>query len=271
LLIDVTYPNSAPAVQLPTDAPTPTLQERRRSDRLTILWILNFLAVAALAVWIVGDRTAGQLLSIAAPAPDTTWFPAVNASAARSRGAAARAGVAMGLAGFGVISLFIFAVGLLVGPRLQRGLRSWLALTALVAMWAGLVASADDLTWTGERWRMRWQIPMFDSLAARLRTEFPVRDGRLAELGNFTAYPVGRPQMLLMFIVETPPGRATVAAVERSPAGALRFALASEQRGQWLEWHPAGSEPASFKGTLAEYTLERAAALGDGWHLTRYQ
>jgi hypothetical protein len=133
------------------------------------------------------------------------------------------------------------------------------------------MASRDELAWTRECWHMRHQIPKFEPLAVRLRSYFPVRDGTLPELGNFTAYPVGNPQMLLMFIAQTPPGRATVAAVERSPAGALRFALASEQLGQWLEWHPPDSRPASFKGTLAEYSIERSSPLADGWFLTRYK
>ena len=264
--------SSSPSALDVADASTPaTAPPRKLTDRLTILWILNFLAIAALATWVVADRSAGQMLRVAAPAPDTTWFPAPTASVVQSRGTALLAGVAVGLVGFGLVSLMLFFLGLLFGDRHERSLRSWLAFTALVAMWAGLSSSCDELAWMGESRRMRRQVPKFESVAARLRADFPVRDGRLPELGDFTAYPVGQPQLLLMFIAETPPGRSTIAGVERSPAGALRFVLASEQLGEWLEWHPAGSKPASFNGTLSEYRLNRSTALGDGWYLTRYE
>jgi hypothetical protein len=267
----VTDCTSPSAARPSADALPPTLLDRIFSERLTVLWILNFVAVAGVAAWILCDRSAAHLLGIATPAPDTTWFPKGESGGDVSRGAALRAGAALGAVGLAVISVVIIGLGLFFGPRPQRNLRSWLALTALLAAWMALATSREDLAWRGEVRRMRRQTPNFEPLAARLRADFPLCDGSLPGLGNFTAYPVGNPEMLLMFIAETPPGRATVAAVERSPAGALRFALASEQRGQWLEWHPAGSQPASFKGTLAEYTLDRAAPLGDGWHLTRYQ
>jgi hypothetical protein len=264
----VTLPVASATASTP---PGPSPRSRLFSNRLTLLWVLNFLAVAAVGAWILGDRSAARILGVSTPAPYTTWYPAGGTSTGLPRAAALRAGVAIGLAGFGFISVVIFFLGLLFGTRAQRGLRSWLALTALVAAWFGLMASRDELAWARECWHMRRQIPQFEPLAARLRNDFPKRDGTLPELGNFTAYPVDKPQMLLVFIAQTPPGRATVAAVERSPAGALRFALASEQLGQWLEWHPPDSRPASFTGTLAEYRLDRSKSLEDGWFLTRYK
>ena len=264
----------SPLVTLPAtpeSASAPSLRRRLFSDGLALLWLLNFLAVAAVAAWILFDRSAAHILGLADPAPYTTWFPTGGSSAGIPRGAALRAGAALGAVGFAFISLVIFTMGLFFGPREQRGLRSWLALTALVALWAGVMASSDDLAWRGECWHMRRQLDQFEAVADRLRTDWPLRDGQLPLLGNFTAYPVGRPHMLLMFVAKTPPGRATIAAVERSPAGALRFALASEQTGEWLEWHPPESRPASFKGALSEYNLKRATPLGAGWHLTSYQ
>ena len=70
----------------------------------------------------------------------------------------------------------------------------------------------------------------------------------------------------------TGPDSAEFSLIERDPSGGLRFALSGAERGDWLEWHPAGHAPQSFIGGLEDrHELLQAAALGDGWHLARYQ
>jgi hypothetical protein len=136
----------------------------------------------------------------------------------------------------------------------------------------GLAVSWQSLAAAGQQWRLGRQLDSFASLANHLQTEWPKSDSHLAGLGAFNAYPIGRPRTLLVIAAEQLADSSPIAAVERSDAGALRFELAGDEAGAWLEWHPPGSQPASFTGGLEdERQLIDAAALNDGWYLTHYE
>jgi hypothetical protein len=170
----------------------------------------------------------------------------------------------------------VAAVGLALvfGPSRHRRLRSWLAFTALIAVWLGLAVSWREVAWAGQRFRLGRQVAAVEPLAAALRERWPQADGSdVPGLGPFMAYPPGAPRMLMLLHQMRPPGSSNaISAVERSDAGGLRFELADGDAGAWLEWHPPGEAPASFVGGLqGEYELVRASELGDGWFLARYR
>ena len=47
--------------------------------------------------------------------------------------------------------------------------------------------------------------------------------------------------------------------------------LAGSEVGDWVEWHPEGSSPASYRSGLGpSHELHRYTDFGDGWYLVRY-
>jgi hypothetical protein len=238
----------------------------RISRALTFIWLLNFFFLAAAIAWLLNDPYAPRVIDRIRSGPqmvagvELVKFPPARVPIFQATALT----IALGLA--------IVAFALFLGPRNHRGVRSWLALTTLVALWLALLASWREFAWAGQRWRLGRQISQFERVAATLRNEWPKHDGEIPRLGHFTAYPRIEAKTLLVIADDTPPGRAPIAAVEHSDAGALRFKLAGNETGAWLEWHPPGSAPASFSGGLdTRYTLDRAGSLHDGWFLTRYR
>lgn len=121
--------------------------------------------------------------------------------------------------------------------------------------------------------RLWTQLDEYEPVAAELRGNWPIRDGELPNVGTFMAYPQGNPRMLMILVGQRsdaaiPP----FSAVERDDDGSLKFELAGDETGSWLEWHPAGSTPDNFTGGLENtYTRGRSAPLGNGWYLVRYR
>lgn len=238
----------------------------RISRVLTLVWFLNFLILVAAIVWLIVDpyapRVVERLASVSTPWKNVGEF--LDFPHGRVRAVQVTAAVA-------ILGLVSVTVALFLGPPRHRRLRSWLALTTLVALWLAVFSSWREFAWAGQRWRLYRRIEKFEPVATALRENWPRRDGQIPGLGYFTAYPGVEATTLLVIAVDAPPGRPPVAAVEHSPAGALRFQLAGDETGAWLEWHPPGSHPASFKGGLdTKYILDRTSPLGDGWYLSRY-
>ena len=109
--------------------------------------------------------------------------------------------------------------------------------------------------------------------AAALSTNWPAGDGERVELGPFLAYPLGKPQVLLLLTqASVPHTNVSFSTVERSDQGGLRFQLTGNELGAWLEWHPSHDEPRGFIGGLLQrYELDRFSPLGDDWFLVRYK
>jgi hypothetical protein len=120
---------------------------------------------------------------------------------------------------------------------------------------------------------MRWQLDGFESVAASLRADWPDSDGERDDIGPFMAYPRGGPRTLLLLTTpEIADVRTSISAIERATTGGLRFQLTGSEPDAWLEWHPIGSMPESFRGGLmTNYILERSAPLGGGWFVVRYR
>lgn len=177
------------------------------------------------------------------------------------------------LAGTAVVTALLMFVFLFVGPPRCRSLRAWLAFTGLTAAWLAIIGLRHDIAWVGQKWRANSLVAQFEPVAASLRDNWPVADDVTDELGPFSAYPNGRPTILMPLLKPTARGvHAPFSVIERSNRHALRFELLGNNNGAWLEWHPKGSTPASFVGGLdTEYRLLRASELGDGWYLTRYK
>ncbi len=161
-------------------------------------------------------------------------------------------------------------VGLFLGAARHRSVRTWLAVLGLAAAWLGLATSWRDVAWAGRRWRAANLVEAFEPFASSLRENWPTHDGASDALGPYSAYPLGDVRMVMPLTARTA-GGVPFTSIERSPAGGLRFELAGTERGAWLEWHPQGSSPASFRGGLdAGYELLRSSALQRGWYVAQY-
>jgi hypothetical protein len=227
---------------------------------LTIVALTNVAALAAAIAWLFLDPLAADAFSgDGLPRNGFASAPVLYHVAA------------VGLYITAALTIAALALGLFLGPPKHRGLRSWLTLTALVALWLGFVVSWREFAWAGQRWRLGRQIPKFEPVAQTLRSQWPRADGAVPGLGHFTASPHVEAKTLLIIEGDAPPGRAAVAAVEHSDAGALRFKLAGPETGAWLEWHPPADQPASFSSGLDnKYILDRTSPLAGGWFLSRY-
>jgi hypothetical protein len=172
----------------------------------------------------------------------------------------------------GAIGVLGIIFGLFIGPPAHRRLRSWLALTALIAGWLTLWTNWPEIAWLGQQHRLRAELARFEAMATTLRDDFPRQDGERPLLGPYMAYPIGRPTILLLLTpTESPHSGIHVAAIERHPDGGLCFQLSAAETGAWLEWHPPGRSPQSFTGgLLTDYRLQRYSQIAPEWHLVRY-
>ncbi|MCA9176120.1 MAG: hypothetical protein KDB14_16655 [Planctomycetales bacterium] len=233
---------------------------RRFSGSPRWIWAGNLGLLATLALWAFCDpnlpptlRTLGQAVS-----PEG-W----SATGWRTVGVVVVLGLAT-LQGGWLLS------GVWLGDVEFRRLKSLAILVGLVSLWLGNVLNLDAIAWQGRRWRVLPYVAAAERIVAPLKTAWPQEDGDTAEVGPFMAYPVGRPQTLILL---TPPQLADgphVPAIERSSTGALRLELHDVGGHDWLEWHPQGRPVSHIGGLLEHRELTRVTALGENWFLVRY-
>jgi hypothetical protein len=233
------------------------------------LWIVNLLAFAAICVWILVDGRFPQAVD-AFPAMFIQRaiyrFDGVSWFTSRVPYLALLGLVAFG-SGAGIFGSLFF------GAREHRRLRSWLIFTVLTAAWLTLSVTWREMAWQSQTMRMNWRLSGLDSVASGLRSDWPTADGERPEIGPFMAYPQGDPRTLMLLTTPEIGGAGVpISAIEKATSGGLRFLLAGNEAGAWLEYHPPGSVPESFRGGLVtRFQLERSAPLADGWYLARYR
>lgn len=231
------------------------------------LWAASLIALVALVAWAASDVLFGQAVVAQKAQLYGLTHPAAAVTPPRQLGF--RVPLLWGLAGVGAVTLIgIFAM-LFAGATPHRSLRSWFALTLLVAAWLSFYMAWPEIAWQGQRLSSWSQLGQFDVLAASLRDDWPVEDGDRLDIGSYMVYPKGKPRALLTLKSGPEP---PISAVERTDDGALRFELRDAIPGTWLEWQPAESAPHDFTGGLDQkYRLRRHSPLGRGWYLVRYQ
>lgn len=154
----------------------------------------------------------------------------------------------------------------------SRSIASLIAITTVIAVWLGISVNYQSLAWQGQRIRVAVQLRSLEAIAEPLRRNWPKEDDEIAGIGPFMAYPFGQPSTLIL--LQSPPVSGDglcIAAVERSPRGAIRFELTGTEHDDWVEWHPPGSYPTSFVGGLKDpHQFVCSTKLRGGWHLVRY-
>lgn len=168
-------------------------------------------------------------------------------------------------------SLAGIVTGLFRGSRTHRTLRSWFALTALIAAWLSVIVGWRDLGWLAQQQRLKFQIHSFEKLSSSLAANWPQDDGQRSDLGTFMAYPIGQPTMLMVIAPTISENAPPIISVEKTSDGAMHFELGGNEMGAWLEYHPANQQPHSFTGgLLTDYRLLKSVPLTSGWFLCRY-
>jgi hypothetical protein len=234
------------------------------------MWTVNVIALVGIFCWILVDA------KFPATARHAQWLVEVLRGNFHSLPddttmLGRRPTILSGLLVAGTFTLPAIFATLLGGNPRHRSLRAWFAFTLLVAAWLTLFVSWREFAWQGQRMRLWTRLDNFEPIAAELQGNWPQGDGELPKVGTFMAYPQGKPRTLLML---AQPASQSVAfsAIERDDDGSLKFELAGDETGAWLEWHPAGSAPDNFTGGLENnYIRGRSAPLGNGWYLVRYR
>jgi hypothetical protein len=188
-----------------------------------------------------------------------------------SRALAATTLVAVSVvAGMTLLGMFL---GLFIGQRRFRTLRTWLLFTFLVCGWLGFVMTGPDIHWYGQQRRMAAVLAPVESMAQRLNATWPNEDGDLPEIGPYLAYPKGAPTLVLpLQWIHFPDTNLRFSAIERTTSGVIRFELTGSEAGAWLEWRADDHAPGPFKSGLeTHYNVGRHARLAPHWFLVRYQ
>jgi hypothetical protein len=178
-----------------------------------------------------------------------------------------------------VVSFTLFAsfVSLFTGGLRFRSTRMWLVFMALAAGWLALVGGWPEIYWNGQQRRVRPVLAAAELMVSELNADWPTEDGYRPGIGPFQAYPMysklETPTMLMTLDEARFSGtRIQFSAVERMRnKNVMRFQLAGDEAGGWLEWRGDDSGPESFVGGLdTAYSLERVQRLAPHWYLVRY-
>jgi hypothetical protein len=92
-------------------------------------------------------------------------------------------------------------------------------------------------------------------------------------IGPYLAYPKGGPTLVLpLKWITFPETDLRFSAVERSSDDVIRFELAGNEAGAWLEWRADDRPPQPFKSGLEmHYNVSRHERLAPHWYLVRYR
>lgn len=172
-----------------------------------------------------------------------------------------------------LVGMLGVVTGLAFGSRRFRSIAAWLGCMFVVSGWIALMLSWPEVAWQGKRFRLANQLETFEKVAVDLRGDWPLVDGEVQDVGYCSAYPYGAARVLVVLApLDDNTGPIGYQAIERSDQGGLRFQLIGIAQSDWLEWHPDGEQPKSFKGGLDEnYSLAKSSPIRDGWYLARYQ
>jgi hypothetical protein len=239
---------------------------------LGFAWILNALLLIVAFVWVYADGqsriTMVRLIRKASFRESTSFARVVDSL---------QSGEAIFFLAFAtaIVLLTLIAMfgGLFIGGSRFRTMRTWLLFTALVAGWLGFFSTWEDVYWRGQQRRIAPVLAEAEKMARYLDANWPFEDGELAGVGPFLAYPKGAPTVLLpLRWITFPDTSLRFSAVENSTDGTIRFELAGDETGAWLEWRRDERVPRDFTGGLeAHYRVGRTQQLAPHWYLVRYQ
>lgn len=171
-----------------------------------------------------------------------------------------------------ILSIGLFAVGVLFGKRPQRSLRNMLFLTSMIAFTLAVFTSWQRISWEGRRYRMIARIEAIQIVCDALQKDWPTNDMNHELLGPIMAYPQWNPSTLILLTPKPIDDRFRIAAIDRSKRDVLRFQLSSGYETIWLEHRiDSGLETEFTNGIDQNYTRQYYISLLPSWFLVRYQ
>lgn len=237
------------------------------------LWVLSLLLLISLAVWAYFDPGFGAAVNDPYGALVSLRHKGVQIEPDHDPlgGRWHRALLILG-GGISLGLFFLLIMGAIFGPKSYRSLKSLLIFVTLGCLWLGLAMGLKNIAWYGKQMRVQPLLAKLQPIADELKSNWPSQDEVSQTLGPFKAYPLKNPNTLILMISPAlPESEVRLTQVIRSEEGALRFLLAGSELGDWLEWHPKGSQPTAFAdGFHADRDLSRHQDLGNGWYLVRY-
>jgi hypothetical protein len=229
------------------------------------LWGASIAALAILIAWILWDPKFQE----AVVGQKSQLYALTHTDASPPKPITARTALLWMLTGVGGAAAVGVLVTLFVGSATHRSLRSWFALTLLVAAWLTVCVGWPEIAWQGRRFGVWRQLKSFAAVEASLQHDWPMADGDRPELGPFTAYPKDIPRTLMLL---TSNSSLPITAVDRAADKTFRVELRGAEPGTWLESHHGASQPGDFTGGIEdEHRLQRSSPLGNGWYLVRYR
>lgn len=179
---------------------------------------------------------------------------------------------------FGGLSALTVAIGLLLGPAQYRTLRTFLVALLLVTLWVLTLSNWKNIVELGKAIRVSQEVAPLESFAqSTLKQWETLTDEKTSpdysKWTPFNAYPVNKPTMLF-FLGEQPIPYADlkIRSIEYSRGQAIRFELAGEQIGNWLELRIDDEPPQDFSGGLdTPFEAMKWRRLRNKLYLVRYR
>jgi hypothetical protein len=171
-----------------------------------------------------------------------------------------------------VVSLGLYAMGILIGVRAQRSLKHLFTFTATIALTLALFTAWQRISWDGRCYRMKDCTESLQVICDALRKDWPTGDTNHELLDSIMAYPQWNPTTLILLTPRPINRHFYIAAIDRSQSGALRFELSSGFETIWLEHHNAPLIDDEFtNGIQQHFVRQHSVSLSRNWYLVRYR
>lgn len=228
--------------------------------------LLSGLLLVGFVCWVVAAANARGTIESLEGVISSGLSEGSLRSAASLRPTAYAVLLAFGLA---CVAACVMLVGLFVGRKKSRSLRSWLLFSVLVCGWLAAALAWKDIYWLGQRMRISAEVAAAEAIALSLDREWPEGDGDHPELGVILGYPKESPTTLLLAGEPVAVGRLRIVAIEKSENGnLLRFQLAAPDNDTWLVRSSRGQQPDPFvDGFHTKYTATRTWQLSNKWFI----
>lgn len=181
-------------------------------------------------------------------------------------------GIALGI----LTSAMFLGIGFLFGKARTRSIRSIFGFTALAAFCMFLVLRCESVVETGRAFRMAWKAAPILEFADRINSDWdslcePTSTSTLLPSRN--SYPISKPTMCFFMTAFKIEGTAyDILSIERTEGKAIRFELAGDDIGFWIERRYDDGAPEQFVSGLNDpMEPDGFRSLGNRLFLVKYR
>ena len=182
------------------------------------------------------------------------------------------------LISIGVGTFLAIGWGLLWGPIRFRTTRRFLLAAGLMTLWVFALTNWASIIEAGKGLRIVQEAEPLERFAQSTLEQWDALTDEktspdYSKWTSFNAYPVNKPRMLFFLGEQAIPNtNMKIRSIEFTPGEAIRFELASEQIGNWLELRLDDLPPQDFVGGLqAPFEAVQWRRLRNQLYLVRYR